>query len=157
MEKRAGIWVASGVPDGTGRGWMPGRLAVGGSMFPGRDGMLPQVLDAACGLVDWGLGSRPSLVAHRWETEGVELRMVHRMSHIWVWTPGVALRLPGRVWLTPKRWGVIPFLVLWRPIGASGRLEDDDEMINWARGVLWLRHLVSGGDLGPEVGGRCGL
>jgi hypothetical protein len=32
-----------------GRRGVPGRLRVGSSMFPGRDGMLPQVLDAACG------------------------------------------------------------------------------------------------------------
>jgi hypothetical protein len=32
-----------------GRCGAPGRLRVESGMFPGRDGMLPQVLDAACG------------------------------------------------------------------------------------------------------------
>jgi hypothetical protein len=35
-----------------GKHGVPGRLGVDRSMFPGRDGMLVQVLDAACGMAD---------------------------------------------------------------------------------------------------------
>jgi hypothetical protein len=74
-----------------GRSGVPGRLRVGSSMFLGRDGMLPQVLDVACGVENWGLESRPSPGVLRWKTEDGELGWVYGMAHTWTWYSGVAL------------------------------------------------------------------
>jgi hypothetical protein len=53
-----------------------------------------------------------------------------------------------------KRWGIIPFLVLWRPIGTSGRLESDGKWIEWVRREIWVCLLAMHVGLGPGVGRR---
>jgi hypothetical protein len=125
----------------------------GNRMIPGRDGMLSQVLDATCGRRGWnshgpwtgrhaptgagrslwegrlGLGqpaeSGSSSVGNReyragmgdWDGAHMD---VDPWCHAWgAWW----------CWLPHKRWGVVPFLVYWHPIGDARRMEDDEKWI----------------------------